>query len=130
MHELGICQGILTSSVEAAEKQGAVRIKEIRVDVGELTEIVEYALQFAFESLAPETMADGATLTINHLPARSRCTQCGTEFEHGRFDAICPKCDNPFNENIGGRELNIASIDVEMPGDVDDSIVAKPSDTT
>lgn len=115
MHELGICQGILSSSIEAAEKQGAVRIREIRVDIGELSEVVEYPLQFAFESLIPGTMAEGATLVVNHLPGKSRCGQCGTEFEHGRFDALCPKCDNPFNESIGGRELDISSIDVEMP---------------
>ena len=115
MHELGICQGILTSSIEAAEKQGAIRIREIRVDIGELSEVVEYPLQFAFESLSPGTIAEGATLVVNNLPGRSRCVQCGHEFEHGRFDAVCPKCDNPFNENIGGRELDIASIDVEMP---------------
>jgi hydrogenase nickel incorporation protein HypA/HybF len=115
MHEMGICQGILASSIEAAEKQGAVRIKEIRVDIGELTEVVEYALQFAFESLSPDTLAEGGTLVINHVPARSRCTQCGHEFDHGRFDAICPECGNPFNETIGGRELDIASIEVEVP---------------
>ena len=115
MHEMGICQGILETSIEAAEKQGAVRIKEIRVDIGELTEIVDYALQFAFESLTPDTLAEGGTLIINHVPARSRCMQCGHEFDHGRFDAICPECDNPFNETIAGRELEIASIQVEVP---------------
>jgi len=115
MHELGICQEILSSSIAAAEKQGAVRIREIRVDIGELAEVVEYPLQFAFESLSPGTMAEGATLVVNNIPGRSRCGQCGHEFEHGRFDAVCPKCDNPFNESIGGRELDIASIDVEMP---------------
>jgi hydrogenase nickel incorporation protein HypA/HybF len=119
VHELGICQGIVSASIEAAEKQGAVRIKEIRVDVGELSEVVEYALQFAFESITPGTMAEGSVLVVNNLPARSRCTLCGTEFEHGRFDALCPECDNPFNESIGGRELDIASIDVVMPGDED-----------
>ena len=117
MHEMGICQGILASSIEAAEKQGAVRITEIRVNVGELTEVVEYALQFAFESLTPNTMAEGATLVIHHIPAKSRCTQCGTEFEHGRFDAVCPECGNPFGETLAGRELDIASVDADMPED-------------
>ena len=127
MHELGICQEVLSASIAAAEKQGAVSIKEIRLDVGDLTEVVEYALQFAFESIAPGTMAEGATLVVNHIPSRSRCGQCGHEFEHGRFDAICPKCDNPFNESISGHELDISSIDVELP-DEDEDTAARDDD--
>ena len=61
MHELGITQGILDDVVEAAEKQGAARINEISVNVGELTEVVEYALQFTLESLTQDTMAEGAS---------------------------------------------------------------------
>ncbi len=113
MHEMGICQSILATAIEAAEKQGAQRINEIRISVGELTEIVEFALQFAFETLREETIARDAVLVVQHVPAKSRCPQCGTEFEHGRFDAICPKCENPFNEPIQGRELRIDSIDID-----------------
>ena len=113
MHEMGICQGILDASIEAAEKQDATHINEIRVSVGELTEIVEYALQFAFDTLSEGTLAEGGKLIVNIIKPASRCTQCGTEFEHGVFDARCPECDNPFNDTIKGRELHIDSIDIE-----------------
>lgn len=112
---MGICKGILDSAIEAAEDQNATAIREIKISVGELSEVVEYALQFAFESLAPGTLAEGGTLTFAHIKAASRCPQCGTEFEHGAFDAVCPECDNPFNENIRGRELRIDSIEIDAP---------------
>lgn len=115
MHEMGICQGILDASFAAAAEEGATRIKEIRISVGELTEVVDFALNFAFEALTPGTIAEGATLVITRIPAKSRCAACGTEFVHGRFDAVCPACGNPFNENIEGRELRIDSLDVETP---------------
>ncbi len=113
MHEMGICQSILDASFEAAEAEGATRIKEIRISVGELTEVVDFALQFAFESLSPGTLAEGGKLVVNRIPAKSRCPSCGTEFEHDRFETTCPECGNPFNENIAGRELLIDSVDVE-----------------
>lgn len=113
MHEMGIVASILESSFDAANEAGADRITEIKISVGELTEIVDFALQFAFESLTPGTMAEGAVLTVNHIGARSLCTQCGTEFDHGRFEIICPECGNFMCELVTGRELNIDSIEID-----------------
>ena len=64
MHEMGITQGILAASFDAARGAGMTRITEIRIRVGDLTETVDFALQFAFEALTPETMAEGAVLVI------------------------------------------------------------------
>lgn len=121
MHEMGITQSILATAFEAAEERRATRIREIRVRVGELTEIVEVALQFAFESLTPGTLAEGGTLVVETVSPRSRCTLCGTEFDHGRFDAMCPECENPFVEAIAGRELLITAIEVDLPDDAEAS---------
>ncbi len=113
MHEMGITQGILDASIEAAQNAGGVRITEIRVSVGELTEVVEYALQFAFDALTPDTMAEGAVLTVNMIPARSRCNDCGTEYDHDRFQMVCPQCDSFNITLLQGRELQIDSIETD-----------------
>lgn len=114
---MGITSSILESSFEAAEKAGATRITEIRVSVGELTEVVEFALQFAFESLSPGTMAEGATLIVNNVPARSKCNECGLEYDHDRFQMVCPDCGAFDVTLLQGRELQIDSIeaDDDMP---------------
>lgn len=113
MHEMGITQGILASSFEAAEKAGATRITEIRISVGELTEVVEFALQFAFEALTPETIAEGAILTVTHVGARSRCNACGVEYDHDRFEMVCPECGSFDVKLLQGRELQIDSIEAD-----------------
>jgi len=115
VHEMGITQGILTSSFEAAENAGATRITEIRISVGELTEVVDFALQFAFDSLTPGTMAEGATLTVNHVCARSHCNDCGTDYEHDRFQMVCSNCGSLNVALLQGRELQIDSIEAEHP---------------
>lgn len=122
MHEMGITQGILASSVEAAEKAGACRITEIRISVGELTEVVDFALQFAFEALTPGTLAEGATLVVNHVGARSLCNDCGAEYDHDRFQMVCAECESLNVTLLKGRELRIDSIeaddnDTQEPGD-------------
>ena len=113
MHEMGITSGILASAVEAAQAEGATHINSVTVSIGDLTEIVEDALQFAWEALTPGTMAEGSMLIVVHVPPKSRCKQCGEEFEHDKWNMLCPKCDSFLVEPITGHELRIDSLDVD-----------------
>lgn len=113
MHEMGITQGILAASIEAAENAGAKRITQIRVSVGELTEVVDFALQFAFEALTPGTLAEGATLVVNHVKARSHCNDCGADYDHDRFQMVCTVCESLNVNLLQGRELLVDSIETE-----------------
>lgn len=111
MHEMGIMQGILEASFDAAEKAGKTDIREIGVTIGEMSEIETYALEFAFEALTPGTMAEGAKLDIKTLPGKSRCKDCGHVYEHDQFVMLCPSCGSPVTELLQGRELQIDSIE-------------------
>jgi hydrogenase nickel incorporation protein HypA/HybF len=113
MHEMGITSGIIAAAVEAAEAQHARRIDEIRISVGDMTEIVETALQFAFEVMREGTLAESATLVVQHVSPKSRCQECGTEFAHDKWDLTCPKCGTFMCEVLEGRELRIDSIEID-----------------
>lgn len=110
---MGITQGILTAAFDAAEEAGAKRITRIDITIGELTEIVEFALQFAFESLTPGTIAEGATLNVNHVSARSHCNDCGIDYDHDRFEMVCTGCGSFDVTLLQGREMRIDSIETE-----------------
>jgi hydrogenase nickel incorporation protein HypA/HybF len=122
MHEMGITQSILAASFDAARDAGATRITEIRISVGDLSEVVDFALEFAFEALTPETMAEGATLVINKVPARSKCLQCGNEYEHDRFQMVCSECGSMAVTLLQGRELRIDSIEADDGEDDPDAV--------
>lgn len=125
MHEMGITQGILSASFEAAENAGATRITEIRVSIGEMTEIVATALEFAFDALTPGTMAEGAQLVITNVSAHSRCNGCGVEYDHDRFQMLCPECGSFDVVLLRGRELQIDSIETE--DETDDEMPDEPA---
>jgi hydrogenase nickel incorporation protein HypA/HybF len=116
---MGITQGILASAFDAARDSGATTITEIRITIGELTEIQEFALQFAFEALTPGTMAEGAVLTVTHLEPRSHCNTCGIDYTHDRFEMLCPECSSFDVTPIQGREMRIDSIECDAPGEAD-----------
>jgi hydrogenase nickel incorporation protein HypA/HybF len=117
VHEMGITAEILAAVTDATEKAGGTRINSVHVTIGELTEIVPDAIQFAWEALTPGTLAEGATLEIVRTEGRSRCLQCGAEFSHDRWDRICAACGSFLTEPLSGDELRVDSVDIDTPED-------------
>lgn len=121
MHELGIMTGVMDAVAKTAEEAGALKVLKVTLSVGVMTEAIEDALQFAFEALSEGTLCEGAELVINMVQPRSRCLECGEEYEHDRFHMLCPKCGGFATELIAGKELQIDSIEVDLPDDEDES---------
>jgi hydrogenase nickel incorporation protein HypA/HybF len=117
MHELGLMTGVMDSVTVAALEAGADRVLEVSLSVGEMTEAIEDALQFAFQVLCEQDpLFKDAKLNVTMIPAKSRCLECGNVFVHDRYHMLCPKCGG-FTELIEGKELRIDSIEVDIPDD-------------
>jgi hydrogenase nickel incorporation protein HypA/HybF len=116
MHELGIMTGVMESAEKAARDAGANGVLKVSLQVGVMTEAIEDALQFAFEALqeANDYFKD-AKLEVEMIQPKSICTECGHEFNHDRFHMTCPECGSPFLQLLEGKELQISSIEVDMP---------------
>ena len=117
MHEMGIMMGVLDAVGKAAENAGALRVTAVSLSIGEMTEAIEDSLVFAFEALSEGTIAEGAALTIVVVKPRSVCLDCGTEFSHDRFHLACPACESYATNLLAGREMQIDSIEVDLPDD-------------
>jgi len=103
----------LNLALDQAQKAGASRVHSIRLRIGALSGVVPEALQFAFEALAPGTLADGAALHIDEVPARFWCAACAREFQSDDFFAKCPGCLRPSGDLRTGREMELASLEIE-----------------
>ena len=78
-------------------------------------------MRFAFEALSEGTMCESAELEITMIPPVSICAECGNEYEHDRFHMLCPECGSSFTQLIQGKELQIDSIEVDLPDDGEDA---------
>lgn len=121
MHELGIMTGVLQAVEESAKQAGSEKVLKISLSVGVMTEAIEDALRFAFEALSEGTMCESAELEITMIPPVSICAECGNEYEHDRFHMLCPECGSSFTQLVQGKELQIDSIEVDLPDDGEDA---------
>jgi len=113
MHELAITQSVLNLALEYAQRAGAKRITHINLGVGEISGIVDESVQFYFDFVSKDTLAEGARISFRKLPARFRCRICGAEFPLREGDWTCPDCQAMGGEVISGRQFTMESIEVE-----------------
>ncbi|NOX84969.1 MAG: hydrogenase maturation nickel metallochaperone HypA [Chlorobi bacterium] len=115
MHEFSIAMSIIEIAEAEARKADATAINELVLDIGTLAGIEFYALDTAMEMAIKNTMLEEASIKINKITARARCSGCGEEFDiENVFDA-CPKCGGLYHKLLCGKELRIKSLIVETP---------------
>lgn len=121
MHELSLVQGVFDSVIPVAERNGATKITNITLTIGEMTMVVPEAMEFAFEALSEDIpLLEGCELVMDFVIPRSRCLDCGEEFEHDRFHNHCPNCGSATTVLIAGREMEVKSMEIESLDDEDE----------
>jgi hydrogenase nickel incorporation protein HypA/HybF len=106
-------ESALEQALDQARNAGARRLHVVRLRIGALSGVVPEALEFAFEALTPGTLAEGGRLAIEDVPARFWCASCAREFQADDMFADCPDCHQPSAELRAGRELELASLEIE-----------------
>lgn len=94
------------------EKAGNRTIKEVTVEIGELSGVVPEALEFCFAAYTKETSLEGARLVIERIPAFGYCEACGAKYRlHAHFDP-CPGCGGYRVSISSGEELRVKELEV------------------
>jgi hydrogenase nickel incorporation protein HypA/HybF len=113
MHEMAVTEDILRIVKAHAERNNAIKVSDVYLVIGELSSFVDESIQFYFDLLTPETIAEGARLHFERIRTRFRCRKCGHEFEPTEQDWLCPKCQALGGDVIAGKEFYVESIEIE-----------------
>jgi len=74
MHEASITEAMLNMALEHAKGH---HITDIYLRVGMMSLVVSESVEFYFEYLSKDTLAEGATLHFETVPLEMTCTDCG-----------------------------------------------------
>ncbi len=111
MHELSIASSIVESVLKFAEANGAKKIVEVRLAVGELTCVEAEQLRFCYTAITKETPMEDSTLEIETIPAQVHCPHCAYEGRPKYWDDAlsaapiatlqCPTCGKAAEATAG-----------------------------
>jgi hydrogenase nickel incorporation protein HypA/HybF len=117
MHEGGLTEDLFDHVLTHAREANARRVTRVKVTIGALSDFTAESIQFYWDSLAPGTIAEEATLEFESVPGSAKCPSCGAEFEVTEAFAACPKCDTFPVTVTGGDGVYLASLEVETGDD-------------
>jgi len=113
MHEYSIVQALIDQVEAVAASNGGGAVHHIYVKLGDLAGVDSDLLQTAYETFRAGTGCDGASLTIERVPAQWTCPRCFVPFQRGAV-LHCSNCDEPARLAVGD-EILLQRIEMEVP---------------
>jgi hydrogenase nickel incorporation protein HypA/HybF len=110
MHELAIADAVVRIVCKHADGR---RVARVELRVGHLRQVVPDALTFAFGLVTAGTVAEGAELAIEEVPAVVRCRACGARSEQDGFPLRCAPCGGLDVELVQGEELLVDTLELD-----------------
>jgi hydrogenase nickel incorporation protein HypA/HybF len=116
LHELSVTQAILETALHHAQQAGATRVTDLNLVIGQFASIVDDSVQFYWDFIAKDTLAEGAKLHFQRIPAKLQCLDCGNTYAPGDEILTCPQCQSTQVKMTTGEEFRLESINIETAG--------------
>ncbi len=120
MHELSMADAMVKTVLDVAEKNDAIEVLEVTIEVGKLTMLNPEQLKFLLDVLVEDTLLADAEINIVELPVELKCNLCDytgsadmDDSDHYLVIVKCPECGEKNVEITAGRECNVKNIKIE-----------------
>jgi hydrogenase nickel incorporation protein HypA/HybF len=113
MHEFSLAIEVISLAQREAERHGAGTIREISIEVGDLSGVEADAFESALELLVKESILENSVIDIVRIPGKGFCSECNLEFEMKFLMAACPVCRCFPSKISGGDEFRVVSLVVD-----------------
>ncbi|HLF73997.1 MAG TPA: hydrogenase maturation nickel metallochaperone HypA [Anaerolineales bacterium] len=113
MRELQATKAILDEALLKARQREARRITSLRLAIGEIAELDRIAMQNHWNDLSKGTLAEGAQLHFQTLPAEVQCMACFQKYHPENGGISCPFCGSRGAKVLRGEEFHIESIELD-----------------
>lgn len=114
MHELAICQALLSQVEDIAREKCAGRVVSVVLRIGPLAGVEPTLLQDAFGLAAAGTKAAAAQLLIERTAVVLECRECGSRSAAHSNCLICQTCGCWHTRVLQGEEMLLTRVELEM----------------
>jgi len=112
MHELSVCQGLISQVQDIARQNDARAVERIIVRIGPLSGVEAPLLRDAYSIARAGTVAADAELVIETMPVRVHCDTCGAETDASVNRLLCGECGDYHTRLLSGDEMILASVEL------------------
>ena len=112
MHELAVCQALLTQVQRVAAEHGAGAVRRIVLKLGPLSGVEPQLLRRAFDVARLGGIAAEAELSIEPIGVRVRCLECGAETDATANRLLCAQCGAWHTQLLSGEELVLQRVEL------------------
>lgn len=112
MHEMSLCENVIQIVEDAAKAESFNSVIGIWIEVGSLAGVEISALEFCFDIIRQNSIAENATLHIIEVPALAWCKACKKNVEIQQRFSPCPLCVGHQLEFTSGDEMKIKELEV------------------
>ncbi|MBL0141085.1 MAG: hydrogenase maturation nickel metallochaperone HypA [Betaproteobacteria bacterium] len=110
MHEMSIAESVLGIVEESARREGFRRVKEVRLEIGQLAAVETESLRFCFDVVVRGSVAEGAMLAIDETPGAAWCFGCSESVPVAARVDLCPRCGSAQLQVSGGTEMRVKDL--------------------
>lgn len=111
MHEVSLANSLIELIEEQAQSQKFSQVKEITVEIGQLSHVEPQAFMQAF-SIAKTSLMDKAELIILEPEGQAYCFHCQKKVTIQKRGEPCPDCKSYQLFVQEGTELKLKSLEV------------------
>lgn len=110
MHEHHQVEKIVKDVLALAQKKNLGKISKVTLAMGDLLGFDDTSVGLYFESFTDGTIAEGAELTIKHIPGQLKCSACQKNFVKQKSNLNCPSCGQQGVPTEIGKEFFVENI--------------------
>lgn len=112
MHELSLCQVLVSKVEDIARRHRAAAVYSVSIRIGPLSGVEPELLAQAFPLASAGTVAQDSRLDIERLPIRVRCDSCGAETAAEPNKLVCGECGDWHTQLMSGDEMLLDSVEL------------------
>jgi hydrogenase nickel incorporation protein HypA/HybF len=113
VHELSIALSIIDIATSESIRHGAQSVSAIHVKLGELSGVVQEALEYSYSLAVEDTELREAKLVIEKIGVRVECPVCGGVRPVKSPQCLCCEvCGTPASAVVQGQELLVSALEI------------------